>query len=159
MNSVATRAKLQELGFVLPTTPLQHPTHELVAATRVGDLVFTSGQVSFHGEDQIKGRVGRGPGDVSVREAKYATRFAVVNALAAIDAVANLDHVLRVIKLTGMVNYTETFDDFSSIIDAGSRLLAEIWGEHGKHARTAIGVRTPADWTVEVELIVQLMTP
>lgn len=147
-------ARLRELGIDLPPVPA--PAGLYVPATRVGDLVYTSGQLpTVDGALTFTGLVGR---DVSIDNAAAAARVAAINAVAAAAAAADgIDNVVRVIKLTGFVACTADFTAQPQVINGASGLLGEIFGDAGVHARAAVGVAAlPAGAPVEVEMVVQV---
>jgi enamine deaminase RidA (YjgF/YER057c/UK114 family) len=146
--------KLNELGIVLPMTPIPLATY--VPAKQVGNLIFTSGQLPIiDGEVQCKGLVG---GNIQVSTAYDASQICLLNALSAIKSViGDLDSIVQIVKLTGYVASTSSFTQQPEVINGASDLLIKIFEEKGKHTRTAIGVSAlPRDATVEIELIVEI---
>lgn len=144
--------KLQEMGYTLE--PVELNAGRLMHAKRTGNLIYTSGQVSNWGGKAIKGKVGR---DLSVEEGYEAARFSTLNALAAIKTVAgSLDNVVQVVKVLGMVNVAPDFDDTPAVIHGCSDFLIELFGEAGRHARSAVGMTIPHNWAVEIEIIVEV---
>lgn len=139
--------RLQELGLHLPTVPT--PVASYVPATRVGNLIFASGQID------LDGPTGRVPEHVSPEQAADAAGNAVLNCVAAIsELVGGIDHIRRIVKLTGYVASAPDFDRQPHVIEGASALLVQIFGPRGIHARAAIGVAAlPAHACVEVELI------
>jgi enamine deaminase RidA (YjgF/YER057c/UK114 family) len=146
---VTAEARLRELGIELPA--LRRPAGNYVGWVRTGDLLFLSGQ----GADGFTGRVGA---DLGVADGRAAARACALNLLAqARDAVGSLDRVARVVKLLGFVACTDEFTAAPAVIDGASDLLAEVFGDGGRHARSAIGVRAlPLGFAVEVEMILEL---
>ncbi|MCC8248157.1 RidA family protein [Saccharothrix luteola] len=146
-------ARLAELGVELPEVAA--PVASYVPAARTGQLVFTSGQLPFvKGSLAATGKVG---GDISPEEAKAHARTCALNALAAVDALVGLDKVVRVVKLVGFVASADGFTGQPAVINGASDLLAEVFGEAGRHARAAVGVaELPLGAPVEVELIVEI---
>lgn len=154
-------ARLSELGIELP--PVAAPVAAYVPATRVGDLVHTSGQLPFvDGELTHRGKVREGDdsdsdGVVSPGHAKEAARTAMLNALAAVDDVAGIDSIVRVVKVTGFVASADGFTGQPGVVNGASELLGEIFGDAGQHVRSAVGVsELPLGAPVEVELVVQV---
>ncbi len=147
------RARLAELGLQLP--PVVPPVGAYVPAVRAGDLVFTSGQLPVAGgELAAMGKVGA---QVTPEQAKDLARTCALNALAAIDALVGLDAVVRVVKVVGFVASTPEFTGHPGVVNGASELLAEVFGDAGRHARSAVGVAAlPLDAPVEVELVVQV---
>lgn len=144
--------RLAELGLVLP--PVAAPVAAYVPAVRHGDLLFTSGQLPLvAGELLRSGKVG--PNGVPPKEAAELARTCTLNALAAAAAaVDGLDAVARVVKVVGYVASEPSFTGQPGVVDGASRLLGDVFGEHGAHARSAVGVASlPMDAPVEVELI------
>lgn len=155
MSQVEVR--LAELGIEIPEVAA--PVAAYVPATISGNLVFTSGQLPFVGGSLTQtGKVGEKPGQIAPDEAKEVARVCVLNALAAAQSViGSLDRIARVVKLTGFVASDPDFLGQPSVINGASELLGEIFGDEGKHARSAVGVATlPLDSPVELELILEL---
>ncbi|HTW21444.1 MAG TPA: RidA family protein [Mycobacteriales bacterium] len=152
--SAGVDARLAELGISLPsvTTPLA----SYVPATRSGDLVFTSGQLPMvDGQLAATGKVGA---EVDPDAAADLARTCALNALAAVRGlVGDLDAVVRVVKVVGYVASAPSFTGQPAVINGASNVLGDIFGDAGKHARSAVGVAAlPLDAPVEVELIVQV---
>lgn len=148
----SVQARLTELGLELPEvkTPAKY-----LPALVTGQLVFTSGQLpTIDGKLLETGKVG---GSVSPDDAKAYARIAVLNGLAAAAwAIGSLDRVKRVVRVAGFVASEPAFTDQPSVVDGASELLNEIFGEAGRHVRSAIGVAAlPLDSPVEVELVLE----
>ena len=151
MSAVA--ARLAELGLELP--PVAAPAGTYVPAVVTGNLVFTAGQLPFvDGALPATGKVGAA---VSPEDAAVLARRAALNALAAAaDAIGSLDRVTRVVKAVVFVNSAPGFTAQPIVANGGSELLGEIFGEAGRHARSAVGVaELPLDSPVEIELILE----
>lgn len=149
--------RLAELGLTLPAVVA--PVGSYTPALRVGDLVYTSGQLpAVDGELRLRGKVSEGAeGIVSPEEANGAARQCALNALAAIDAVVGIDAIVQVVKVTGFVASAPGFTGQPGVLNGASDLLGEIFGDQGVHARSAVGVaELPLGAPVEVELIVQV---
>ncbi len=146
-------ARLAELGIALPTVVT--PLAAYVPAVRSGSLVFTSGQVPMvDGQLAATGKVGD---TVSAEDAKALARTCALNALAAVDALVGLDSVVRVVKVVGFVASSPDFTGQPGVINGASEFLAEVFGQAGAHARSAVGVAClPLDAPVEVELVVEV---
>lgn len=147
-------ARMKAAGIVLP--PAQRAVANYVPAARTGNLVFLAGQGPFvDGKPTITGKVG---GNVSEADAYKAARASALNLLAALRAeVGSLDRVRRIVKLTGWVNSAPGFTRQSFVINGASDLLVEIFGEHGRHARSAVSANElPFDIPVEVDLVVEV---
>ncbi len=147
-------SKIQMLGLILPEIP--KPLASYVPAKQSGKLVFTAGQLPLvKGDLVLKGILGQ---DVFVEEAHKAAQICTLNALAAIKGViGDLDRINQVVKVVGYVASTSTFTQQPAVINGASELLLEIFGEAGKHARSAVGMAVlPLNASVEVELIVEV---
>jgi enamine deaminase RidA (YjgF/YER057c/UK114 family) len=147
--------RLAELGLTLP--PVAAPVAAYVPALRHGDLVYTSGQLPMvDGALALVGKVGESAGAVTPEQAKDAARTCALNALAAVAAeVGDLDQVVRVVKVTGFVASEPSFTGQPGVVNGASELLGEVFGDAGRHARSAVGVAAlPLDAPVEVEIVV-----
>ena len=147
------RAKLGELRLTLPVAA--KPVAAYVPATRTGNLVFTAGQLPLvDGSIPMTGKVGD---KVSIEEAKKLAQVCALNALAAVETVADVNKIIRVVRVVGYVNGIPGFISQPAVVNGASELFLHLWGESGKHARSAIGVaELPLDAPVEVELTVEL---
>ena len=147
------RSKLAEIGLSLPVAA--KPVAAYVPALRTGNLVFTAGQLPLvEGKIPATGKVG---GTVSVDEAKEMARTCALNCLAAVETVADVNKIVKVVRVVGYVNGVAGFVSQPAVINGASELFLHIWGETGKHARSAIGVaELPLDAPVEVELTVEV---
>jgi enamine deaminase RidA (YjgF/YER057c/UK114 family) len=146
--------KIQNLGLNLPETP--KPVAAYIPAKQSGKLVFTAGQLPLvNGELISKGLLGQ---DVEVADANKAARICVLNALAAIKGViGDLDRITQVVRVVGYVASVPTFTQQPAIVNGASELLIEIFGEAGKHARSAVGMAVlPLNASVEIELTVEV---
>ena len=145
--------RLAELGLTLP--PVVAPVAAYVPAVRSGDLVFTSGQLPMTGGEL--GAVGKVGAQVSAQRAKELARVCALNALAAIDALVGLDAVEQVVKVVGFVASTPDFTGQPGVVNGASELFGEVFGDAGRHARSAVGVAAlPLDAPVEVEVVVRV---
>ena len=146
-------ARLAELGLTLPE--VVPPVAAYVPAVRNGSLVWTSGQLPMAGgEMKATGRVGA---DVTAEDAKAMARTCALNALAAVASVADLDSVVRVVKVVGFVASADGFYGQPGVVNGASELLGEVFGEAGRHARSAVGVAAlPLNAPVEVEVVVEV---
>jgi enamine deaminase RidA (YjgF/YER057c/UK114 family) len=150
---VSARERLAELGLELPA--VVPPVAAYVPAVRTGNLVFTSGQLPIAGGDLLG--VGKVGAQVTAEQAKEMARTCALNALAAIDALVGLDTVVKVVKVVGFVASTADFTGQPGVINGASELLGEVFGDAGRHARSAVGVAAlPLDAPVEVELVVEV---
>jgi len=150
---MTTSARLGQIGVALPEVVA--PLASYVPAVRTGNLVYTSGQLPIEGGKLAgTGKVGA---EVSPEEGKALARICALNALAAVDSLVGIDAVTRVVKVVGFVASTPGFNGQPSVINGASDLLAEVFGDNGVHARSAVGVaELPLDAPVEVELIVEV---
>ena len=151
---MSIKEKLSALGLTLPTAAT--PVSAYVPAVKSGNLVFTAGQLPVVDGKLIKeGKVGA---EVSADDAKELAQLCLLNALAAISLVAELDQIERVVRVGGFVNCATGFVAIPGVVNGASELLIKIFGDvNGKHARTAVGVaELPLNAPVEIELIVQL---
>ena len=147
--------RLAALGLELPEVAT--PVGTYVPAKRVGDLIHTSGQLPLVSGDLVAaGLVGQRAGDVTPERANECARIAALNALAAAAQVAGgLDSIESVVKITGFVASAPGFTAQPAVINGASSLLVEVFGEAGRHARSAVGVASlPLGAPVEVELTV-----
>jgi enamine deaminase RidA (YjgF/YER057c/UK114 family) len=146
--------RLAGLNLALPEPP--KPVGNYLPAVWVGNLVFTSGQTArINGVRRYVGTVGK---DVTPEEAYLSARDAALNCLACVkQAVDSLDRVKRVVKVLGFVNCVEGYDQQPAAINGASDLLERLFGEAGRHARSAVGLRAlPSNVSVELELIVEV---
>jgi enamine deaminase RidA (YjgF/YER057c/UK114 family) len=147
------KARLAELGLELPAvTP---PLAAYVPAVQSGRHVYVSGQVPIvDGQVLATGKVGA---DVEPEAAKQLAVRCALNALAAIDALVGLDRVVRVVKVVGFVASAPGFTGQPGVINGASELFGEVFGDAGRHARSAVGVaELPLGVPVEVEVIVEV---
>lgn len=146
--------KLKQIGLNLPEAP--KPVAAYVPAKQVGKLVFTAGQLPMvSGELISKGLLGK---DVEVEEANKAARICTLNALAAIKSIiGDLDRIKQIVRVVGYVASVPTFTQQPAVVNGASELLLEIFGEAGKHARSAVGMAVlPLNASVEIELTVEV---
>lgn len=145
--------RLAELGITLPEVAA--PVAAYVPTVRVGNQVWTSGQLPFvDGQLPATGKVGA---EVDEATAQELARTAALNALAAVHARVGIDKVTRVLKIVGFVASAEGFGGQPGVVNGASNLMAEVFGEAGAHARSAVGVaELPLGAPVEVELIVEI---
>lgn len=151
MSAVA--ARLAELGLALP--PVATPAGAYVPAVVTGNLVFTAGQLPFvDGALPATGKVGA---EVTADDAAALARQAALNALAAAEsAIGSLDRVTRVVKAVVFVNSAPGFTAQPTVANGGSQLLGDLFGEAGRHARSAVGVaELPLNSPVELELVLE----
>jgi enamine deaminase RidA (YjgF/YER057c/UK114 family) len=146
--------KLAGLGLELPSPA--RPVGTYVPAVRTGDLLFLSG----HGPTRSDGEVIRGclGDDMSVEEGYDAARAVALNLIATMKAeLGDLDRVRRIVKVLGMVRCTPDFDQHPKVINGASDLFVELWGDAGRHARSAVGMAAlPSGIAVEIELVAEV---
>ena len=147
------RAKLAELGLTLPVAA--KPVAAYVPAIRTGNLVFTAGQLPLvNGEMAGTGKVGS---EVSVDDAKKLAEICALNCLAAVETVADVNKIVKVVRVVGYVNGVPGFTTQPAVVNGASELFLHIWGDAGKHARSAVGIaELPLNAPVEIELIVEV---
>lgn len=146
--------KLAELGLTLPQ--VAKPVANYIPAVRSGSHVYTSGQIPFkEGKLVVAGRV---PTEVSLEKAAEGAAIAVLNALAATASlVGGIDNITRIVRVCVFVNCTPEFTDQPKVANGASDLLGKIFGDAGKHARSAVGASgLPLGAAVEVELIAEV---
>jgi enamine deaminase RidA (YjgF/YER057c/UK114 family) len=147
-------ARLAAIGLTLPK--VTRPLAAYVPAVRTGDYVYTSGQVPVvDGQLLATGKVGA---DVGVVEGGALARNRALNGLAAVASLTGgLDAIRRIVKVTGFVASAPSFTQQAQVVNGASELLIEIFGEAGRHARSAVGMAVlPLDAPVEVELIAEV---
>jgi enamine deaminase RidA (YjgF/YER057c/UK114 family) len=151
---MSAEARIKELGITLP--PPVKPMGNYVPGVRVGNLLYLSGHGPIRRDGQLQaGKVGR---DLSTEEAYKVAREVGINLLGSTRTLlGSLDKVKRVVKVLGMVNSAEGFGDQPKVINGFSDLMVEIFGENGRHARSAVGMAgLPAGIPVEIEMILEV---
>jgi enamine deaminase RidA (YjgF/YER057c/UK114 family) len=150
---VSASARLAELGVDLPV--VVKPLGSYVPAVRSGNLVYTSGQLPVQDGKLVQsGKVGV---DVAPEHGKELARICALNALAAIHSLVGIDSVTQVVKVVGFVASGPGFNGQPGVVNGASDLLADVFGDSGVHARSAVGVaELPLDAPVEVELVVEV---
>jgi len=146
-------ARLKELGIELP--PVAIPAAAYVPFVRSGKLVFLSGHIAKRDGKAWVGQLG---GEIDTATGKQAARAVAIDLLGTLHAaVGNLDQVERIVKVMSLVNSTPTFTEQHLVTNGCSELLGEVFGDAGKHARSAFGVaQIPLGACVEIELIAEL---
>ncbi len=145
---------LKSLGITLPK--LSAPIANYVNFVRTGNLIYFSGSgPSVEGQGYIKGKLGQ---DLTIDQGKEAARITGINMIANLkNAVGDLNKVKRIVKVLGMVNSTQDFTDQPKVMNGFSDLMVAVFGEKGKHARSAVGmVALPMNMAVEIEMIVEV---
>lgn len=146
--------KVFELGLSIPEPA--KPLAAYIPAIQVNNLVMTAGQVPIvSGTIKYAGKVGK---DLYEAEAQKAAEICVLNCLAAVKGIiGSLDKIEKIVKLTVFVNSADGFTAQPSVANGASELLVKIFGENGKHARSAVGVNElPLNAAVEIEMIAQV---
>ena len=146
------RAKIAELGLDMSTSA---PLANYVPAVRTGNLVYLSGHGPVVDGSLIRGKLGA---DLDIEAGYAAARAVMVQLLASLRAeLGTLDSVSRVVKLLCMVNCTPEFGDQPAVANGASDLLVEVFGDAGRHARSAVGMQSlPIGMAVEIEMIVEV---
>jgi enamine deaminase RidA (YjgF/YER057c/UK114 family) len=147
-------AKLKELGIVLPE--VKAPVANYVNAVRVGNLLYLSGKgPSLPDGKYVTGKLGK---DITIEQAYEAARITAIMQIAVLKKeLGDLSKVKRIVKVLGMVNCTDSFADQPKVVNGFSDLMVAVFGEKGKHARSAVGMSSlPFGMVVEVELIVEV---
>ncbi|TFB56740.1 RidA family protein [Cryobacterium tagatosivorans] len=148
----AIATKLADNGVTLQVQ--RPPRYRYVPFTRAGDILYFSGKTAM--SDSVVRYAGRLGAEFGIEEGKAAARLCAVNLLSAIEAGIGLENVRSVLKLTGFVASTPEFFEQATVIDAASALIADVLGEAGEHARSAVGVAVlPGNSAVEIELVVR----
>jgi enamine deaminase RidA (YjgF/YER057c/UK114 family) len=146
--------RLKELGIVLKEPAA--PTANFLKAVRIGNLVYLSG----HGPDKPEGGqvIGKLGSDLTIEQGQEAARLVGISLLSSLKKeVGNLNKVRRIVKVLGMVNAVPTFANHSQVINGFSDLMVQVFGDNGKHARSAVGLSSlPNNIPVEIEMIVEL---
>jgi enamine deaminase RidA (YjgF/YER057c/UK114 family) len=145
--------RLSSLGIELPPVFPAAGSYEPLVV--VGDLVFVSGHGPVAGDETARGKVGA---DLSLEEGRRAARMTGLSILATLQAqLGDLDRIARIVKVLGMVNVAPGFYRTPAVIDGCSDLFVEVFGDAGRHARSAVGMaELPFDIAVEIEVVVQL---
>jgi enamine deaminase RidA (YjgF/YER057c/UK114 family) len=148
------RAKIESLGLTLPPPPKAAGNY--VPSIRTGNLLLLSGQLPFHnGELLLIGKVG--PDGHMASEGALAAKQCALNALSVVDDAVGLDNVVRVVRLGAFVNSTPGFTAQPAVANGASDLMVEIFGDAGRHVRSAVGVNElPLDAAVEIDFIFEV---
>jgi len=153
-DAQSVEQKLTRMGLVLaaPTKPVAN----YVKAVRTGNLLFLAGHVSIRADGSaITGKLGK---DLTVEQGYEAAKATTVSLLSTLKAeLGNLDRIRRIVKVTGFVNSTPDFPDQPKVINGCSDLLVALFGDKGKHARSAVGTAAlPLNYAVEIEMVVEV---
>jgi enamine deaminase RidA (YjgF/YER057c/UK114 family) len=151
---MGAEARLKDLGIELPTPP--RPVATYAMAVRSGNLLFLSGHGPLRdGRVVYQGKVGR---ELSIEQGQEAARLTGLNLLASVrDALGSLDRVRQVVKVLGMVQCADDFTEHPKVINGFSDLMVEVFGDAGRHARSAVGMGSlPLGIPVEVEMVLEV---
>jgi enamine deaminase RidA (YjgF/YER057c/UK114 family) len=152
-----TARRLKEMGVTLPKPAA--PVANYVPSVRAGSLLFVSGQLPFGPDGKLSQRhQGKLAPNSEVEAAREAARLCVINALAqAHEALGDLDRVKQVVRLGGFFNVESSFDALPQAMNGASNLIAELFGDKGRHARTTVGVsHLPLDALAEIEAVFEI---
>ncbi|WP_248927272.1 RidA family protein [Paenibacillus hamazuiensis] len=147
-------ARLKELNIELP--PVGEPRFSYIPCNRTGNLLYLSGQdCRIDGVLMYEGKLGS---DLTIEQGQQAARQVIINCLAVMKSyLGDLDRVVKIVKLLGFVNSAPGFADQPYVMNGASNLLIDVFGESGRHARSAIGTSDlPFHTPVEIELIVEI---
>lgn len=147
--------RLEELGLILPPSP--EPRFTYIPCNQTGNLIYLSGQDcrDSNGKLIYEGKLGS---DLTIEQGQEAARQTILNCLAVMKGyLGDLDRVVRIVKLLGFVNSAPGFADQPYVMNGASNLLVDVFGENGKHARSAIGTsELPFRTPVEIEIIAEI---
>jgi enamine deaminase RidA (YjgF/YER057c/UK114 family) len=153
MFSQTPEQNIEKAGMKLPA--ITTPCDNYVNVVRVGNVLYLSGKGPLlENPDYVKGKLGR---DLSVEDGYQAAKLAALNQLTVLkEELGDLSKIKRIVKVSGYVNASDDFYDAPKVINGFSDVMITVFGEKGKHARTALGVSAlPNNWAVEVEMIVE----
>jgi enamine deaminase RidA (YjgF/YER057c/UK114 family) len=151
---MGAETRLKALGIALPTPPRPMATYAM--AVRSGNLLFLSGHGPVRdGRVASQGKVGR---DITIEQGQEAARLTGLNLLASVrDALGSLDRVRRIVKVLGMVQCADDFTEHPKVINGFSDLMVEVFGDAGRHARSAVGMGSlPFGISVEIEMVLEV---
>ena len=154
METASPESRLAELGIVLPEPPAAVASY--VPWVRTGNVIITSGQLPFQeGEIQFPGKLGV---DLTVDEGYQAARLCAINAIAQIkDACGDLGQVTRILRLEGNVHSAAGFQGQPQVLNGASDLVSEVFGERGRHSRTALGIyEMPLNAAVQLSVMAEV---
>ena len=146
--------RLEELGISLPEAVT--PVANYVTTVQTGNLVFTSGHGPGTGEGKIyKSQLGT---DAEIEDGYQSARQVAINLIGTLkQALGDLDRIQRIVKVVGFVNSAPTFTDQPAVVNGASDLFVEVFGDRGKHTRSAVGMsQLPGGIPVEVEMVVEI---
>lgn len=143
-------SKLIELGIELPEVPI--PVANYIPAKRTGNLIYIAGQIPVENGVIQKGKLGK---DITLEESKNATKLCAIGCLAAITTICPLDKVTSIVAIHGLVNSTSENTEQADAMNGASDFIVEVFGEIGKHTRTAVGVSVPHNIAASVYMIIE----
>lgn len=151
MSNIETR--IQELGITIPDITV--PLANYIPAKRIGNIVYTSGHICALGDKVFKGKIGR---DIDTEKGKEAAKIAAINCLGAVkQLMGNLDCIKQVVAVHGLVSSDPDFTEQGVVMNGASDLMVALFGEAGKHTRTAAGIAClPFDFSISVYIIVEV---
>lgn len=144
-------SKLIELGIELPEVP--KPVANYIPAKRTENLIYIAGQIPIQNGVIQKGKLGK---DITLEESKNATKLCAIGCLAAIKTICPLDKVTNIVAIHGLVNSTSENTEQADAMNGASDFVVEVFGEIGKHTRTAVGVSVPHNIAASVYMIVEI---
>jgi len=144
-------SKLAELGIELPETP--KPVANYIPAKRTGNLIYIAGQIPVKNGVIQKGKLGK---DITLEESKDATKLCAIGCLAAIKTICPLDKVTSIVAMHGLVNSTSENTEQADAMNGASDFIVQVFGEIGKHTRTAVGVSVPHNIAASVYMVVEI---
>ena len=144
-------SKLIELGIELPEVP--KPVANYIPAKRTGNLIYIAGQIPIQNGVIQKGKLGK---DITLEESKNATKLCAIGCLAAIKTIYPLDKVTSIVAIHGLVNSTSENTEQADAMNGASDFIVQVFGEIGKHTRTAVGVSVPHNIAASVYMIVEI---
>jgi len=144
-------SRLNELGIILPEVP--EPVANYIPAKRTGNLIYTAGQIPVENGVIYKGKLGQ---DITLEESKNATKLCAIGCLAAIKTVCPLDKISSIVAVHGLVNSTSENTEQADAMNGASDFMVEVFGEIGKHTRTAVGVSVPHNIAASVYMVVEV---
>jgi enamine deaminase RidA (YjgF/YER057c/UK114 family) len=150
---MSTSHRLAELGIELP--PPMPPAGAYDSVAIVGDVLYVGGHGPVSGDEMVRGKVGA---DLTLEEGRQAARLTGLSILATLqEELGDLDRIERIVKVFGMVNVAAGFDRMPAVVDGCSELLIEVFGDAGRHTRSAVGMaELPFGIAVEIELVGKL---
>lgn len=153
MDKRDIEGRLNELGIVIPD--MQPPLANYVPAKRTGNLIFTAGQVCSLGDKIIKGKLGR---EIDIETGKAAARICVINCLAAVkNLLGSLNSVKEIVAVHGLINSVPEFTGHAEVMNGASDFIVQVFGENGRHTRTAVGVASlPFDFSASIYIVVEI---